>query len=202
MDKEHNSGTSLKKEVSSHFIGEPIGKDTETELLSLARKSITSAVREGKKIQLPNLSGEMALHRGAFVTLTRHGQLRGCIGRIAGDTPLGQVVAEYAVLSALEDNRFSPVRTNELDSIKISISVMSPMKEISGPEEFKVGIHGILIQKNGRQAIFLPQVAPEQGWDRDTTLDHLCLKAWLPEKAWKEPDCKFFIYTAQIFGEE
>jgi AMMECR1 domain-containing protein len=78
---------------------------------------------------------------------------------------------------------------------------MSPFKKINSPMDFIPGIHGILLKNKGRQAIFLPQVAPEQGWDRETTLVNLCRKAWLPDNAWQEDSCEFFIYTAQVFEE-
>lgn len=199
-----NSGieNTSKQSVSSHFIGTPVSPETQKVLLKLARQAITCALKEGRTAPLPELIGELALERGAFVTLTINGNLRGCIGRIVGDTALGRIVPQYAVLSALEDHRFRPLSIDELDRVNISISVLSPMKEVAGAEDFIPGIHGILIQKNGRQAIFLPQVAPEQGWNREQTLSHLCMKAGLHQNAWKEPDCKFFVHTAQVFSED
>lgn len=192
---------SEKTAVSSHFIGEPLDVESQRELLAIARKCITAAVTGVKKPDIGKIDGQLAWKRGAFVTLEINGNLRGCIGHITDDIPIAEVVAEYAVLSAMNDTRFSPVTSEELPKIEISISAMSPIVEVKSHEDFKVGIHGILIKKNGRQAIFLPQVAVEQGWDKETTLKHLCMKAWLSPEAWKDPDCRFFVYTAQVFCE-
>lgn len=191
-----------KTSVNQHFIGEPLGIESQKELLAIARKCITAAVTGIKKPDIGKPSEELAWKRGAFVTLEINGNLRGCIGHIADDMPVAEVVAEYAVLSAMNDTRFSPVTPDELSKMEISISAMSPIVEVRSHEDFRVGIHGILIKKNGRQAIFLPQVAVEQKWDKETTLRHLCAKAWLPQDAWKEPDCRFFVYTAQVFREK
>ena len=93
------------------------------------------------------------------------------------------------------------MRPDELKDITVEISVLTPFHEVPGPEAFVPGKHGIYIEKGLRGAVFLPQVAPEQGWDRAQTLSHLCQKAGLPPDEWRKPGMKFFIFTAQVFGE-
>ena len=106
-----------------------------------------------------------------------------------------------AVASALEDPRFPPVRLAELAQLDLEISILTPMQPVSGPEAFVVGRHGVVLAAQGRRAVFLPQVAPEQGWDRDTTLTQLSLKAGLPPDAWRSSSARFEVFEAQVFGE-
>ena len=135
------------------------------------------------------------------MTLQEKGRLRGCIGYILARSPLYQTVIDNAVNAALHDYRFAPVQAKELKDIQIEISVLSPLRDIGGPEEFIVGKHGVWMHKGGRSAVFLPQVAPEQGWDRETTLQQLSMKAGLPPDAWKH-GARFEVFTAQVFHEE
>jgi AmmeMemoRadiSam system protein A len=103
--------------------------------------------------------------------------------------------------SSTNDTRFIPVSEDELTDLEIDISVLSPIKKITGPEKFIPGKHGIIIRMLGSGAVFLPQVAPEQGWNREETLCHLCKKAGLPAYAWKDDDMEFFIFTAEVIYE-
>ncbi len=135
---------------------------------------------------------------GAFVTLTRDGTLRGCIGYIEGIKPLMDAVAENAASAAVRDPRFPPVTPEEVPALELEISALSPLHRVRGPEDIIIGTHGILLGKNGRQAVFLPQVATEQGWDLETTLDHLALKAGLPPGAWRD-NTEFRVFTAEVF---
>ena len=115
--------------------------------------------------------------------------------------PLYQTVAQMAVAAASEDPRFEPVRAGELKDIELEISVLSLARQVRGPEDFEVGRHGIIIRKGGGGAVFLPQVAPEQHWTREQTLDNLCLKAGWPPDEWRKPGMAFYTFTAQVFGE-
>jgi AmmeMemoRadiSam system protein A len=115
--------------------------------------------------------------------------------------PLHETVRRMSVESATADPRFPAVAAAELKEIEIEISALTTAEPISGPAEFQVGRDGIIIRKGGSGAVFLPQVAPEQGWDRDQTLTHLCRKAGLPGEEWKKPGMKFFTFTAQVFDE-
>lgn len=136
--------------------------------------------------------------RGAFVTLHADGRLRGCIGTIEGRRPLAAAVAACGRAAAVEDTRFSPVTPDELSNIALEISVLTPLRPVAGPEEIEAGRHGILLGKRGRQAVFLPQVAAEQGWDVPTTLGQLCLKAGLPADAWRD-GARLHVFEADVF---
>ncbi len=144
------------------------------------------------------LAGRLAGTGGAFVTLHEGGDLRGCIGTIVGHEPLALAVAANGVAAAAHDPRFAPVAPDELSNITLEVSVLTPLREVDGPERIAVGRHGILLEKNGRHAVFLPQVATEQGWDLATTLAHLCRKAGLPADAWRQ-GARLHVFEAEVF---
>lgn len=170
-------------------------------LLTLARGSIEAAL-EGKSPPRPETSSRaLATECGAFVTLEKRGALRGCIGYVRGFKPLGQTVSEMAVQAALHDPRFPPVTRDELDDLTIEVSVLSPLSPVEDVSEIEVGKHGLVIQSGGRSGLLLPQVAVDQGWDRDTFLDHTCLKAGLPPGCWRGGDVTILKFTAEVFGE-
>jgi len=147
-----------------------------------------------------SLTPALTEKRGAFVTLTSDGKLRGCIGFIEGISSLVEAVVNNAVSAAKRDPRFSPVRPEELAAIQIEISALTPLREVTGPDDIVIGRHGVVLSKGPAHSVFLPQVAPEQGWDRDTTLTHLALKAGLPPDGWRE-GARFQVFEAEIFGE-
>lgn len=136
--------------------------------------------------------------RGAFVTLTSAGQLRGCIGYIEGIKPLMEAVAENGRSAAANDPRFPPVEEKELDVIDIEISALTPLDSVDGPSDIVLGRHGVVLAKAGCRAVFLPQVAVEQGWDCETTLTHLSLKAGLGADGWRE-GAEFLVFEADVF---
>jgi AmmeMemoRadiSam system protein A len=136
-----------------------------------------------------------------FVTLNKNGNLRGCIGHIIPKKPLILAVMDNTVNSLSNDMRFGQVNEDELEEIEIDISVLSSIKKIDTPENFIPGKHGIIIRKLGASAVFLPQVATEQGWNREETLCHLCNKAGLPSFAWQDDDMEFFVFSAEVFHE-
>ncbi len=138
-------------------------------------------------------------NRGAFVSLHKKGQLRGCIGYIEGKGPLHKTIEEMADAAAFRDPRFSPVTEKELPEIDIEISVLTPLKRIVDINEIEVGKHGIYIKKEWYSGLLLPQVATEYGWDRKTFLENTCRKAGLPSSAWKEKDVEIYIFSADIF---
>jgi AmmeMemoRadiSam system protein B/AmmeMemoRadiSam system protein A len=177
-----------------------IGPADRKYLLRLARETISRYLTI-KMVPLPRLSSPILREpRGVFVTLKKRGDLRGCIGRMTPDRPLAELVAAMALQSAFEDPRFSPVTARDLPDLEIEISVLTPMKPVSGPNDIVVGRDGVLLEKGGRSAVFLPQVAPEQGWGRDEMLNHLSRKAGLPSGAWRE-GASFLTFQAIIFGE-
>lgn len=175
-------------------------------LRDVARHAMESAVRgqqpkDSLKLAAEagiDLSTRMTSQRGAFVTLTTNGRLRGCIGYIEGIKPLVDAVAENGRSAAVGDPRFSPVGVEELADIDIEISALTPLVPVAGHEDIVIGRHGVVLVKGGLRAVFLPQVAPEQGWDRDTTLTHLSLKAGLEPDAWRE-GCEFLVFEADVF---
>ncbi len=170
-------------------------------LLYIARESIASAL-EGRPPRLPaELPPKLHEPYGAFVTLHKYGELRGCIGTFHADGPLWKVVFEMARSAAFNDPRFPPLSPEELDEIEIEISVLSPMWRAS-PEEVEVGVHGIYIVRGLNRGVLLPQVAVEFGWDRETFLDHTCLKAGLPPGCWRDPETEIYLFTAEIFSEK
>ncbi len=173
-----------------------------SELLHLARKSVRAAVMQDPEpdpdIELsPAALRELSACRGAFVTLNRHGQLRGCIGEIVPARPLYRVVIDRARSAALEDPRFYPVSPAELDDLDVEVSVLTPPRPVASTDEILLGTHGVILQKRGRAAVFLPQVATEQGWDKETLLTQLARKAGLAPDDWKN-DASFMVFTAQI----
>ncbi|MCL4507162.1 MAG: AmmeMemoRadiSam system protein A [Chloroflexi bacterium] len=137
---------------------------------------------------------------GAFVTLMRQGELRGCIGHTQADMPLWQVVQQMAISAAENDPRFYPMTPDELDDLEIEISVLSPLQHISSIDEIEVGKHGLMITKGFHRGLLLPQVPTEYGWDRDTFLEALCEKAGLPPGSWRH-GATLETFTALVFGK-
>ncbi len=135
---------------------------------------------------------------GAFVTLKKHGELRGCIGYILPKEPLYRAVILNSINAAQQDYRFPPVQPEELKELELTVSVLSPPQAIASAADFQPGVHGIILHKEGRSAVFLPEVATEQGWNREQTLSHLARKAGLAEDAWKE-GASFEVFTTQHF---
>ncbi len=177
-----------------------LGEEEKVDLLRIARASIEAAVRGEPVPEFEALTPLMGEKRGAFVTLTEEGRLRGCIGHIRGIEPLYITVSSMAVAAALEDPRFDRVAPAELDDLEIEISVLTPFEKIKDPSEIVVGTHGLYIEKGYNHGLLLPQVAADYGWDRYEFLDQTCRKAGLPAGAWKE-GATIYIFSAQIFSE-
>jgi len=181
--------------------GGPLSASDRQYLLALARTTLERYFRT-ETLPLPRpTSAALRQMRGAFVTLKASGDLRGCIGHMAQDTPLALTVARMALEAALRDPRFQPVRADELEALHLEISALTPFTAVPGYGSIVVGRDGVLLEKAGRHAVFLPQVAPEEGWSREEMLRHLSLKAGLPEDAWQQ-GCTFQTFQAEVFGEE
>lgn len=176
------------------------GTKTKNEMLAAVRAHLRHRLLKKKA---PILSGDPAYNArpGLFVTLHKRGELRGCIGYIEGIRPLSKALFEMADAAAFRDPRFPALRAEELDEIDIEISLLSPLQKVDSYRDIEIGKHGIILKKGMYQAVFLPQVATEQGWDLKTTLQHLCLKAGLSVDAFLKPDCRFFVFTAEVFSE-
>jgi AmmeMemoRadiSam system protein A len=173
-------------------------------LLTLARSAIAAALAGAREPPIPDVAGAR-LHRGAFVTLEerRDGALRGCIGRIAADRPLGEVVRSVAVSAAAEDPRFPPVEREELADLRIEISVLSEPSPLDpgDAESLVIGRDGLLVRRGGAVGVLLPQVATEHGLGREAFLAAACRKAGLGAHAWREPGTAVFTFQADVFGE-
>lgn len=169
-------------------------------LLELARNTMTDFLSGRGKPEPIDLTDGMKQIAGAFVTLHLHGMLRGCIGEITPYRELYKAVIDHAVNAAVHDPRFPPVTLVDLGELDLEISALTPPVAISSYNEIELGRHGIVLEKNGHSAVFLPQVAPEQGWTLAETLTHLSLKAGLPLAAWRE-DCRFEVFEAIVFGQ-
>ncbi len=192
-------------------ISQPIQENgfslTESEkqqLLGIARNTINEYVRSEKVPELSpsKLTDALMQKAGAFVTLRKHGDLRGCIGHFDADQPLYSIVQQMAVASSTQDYRFSPVQPDEMKDIKIEISVLTPMKKISSVSEIKLGRDGIYVRKGARAGTFLPQVATETGWGLEDFLGHCARdKTGIGWDGWKDKDTEIFTYQAYVFSE-
>jgi AmmeMemoRadiSam system protein A len=182
-------------------VGVDLGlNDGEKETLRHIAKTVIQSKARGKPVpEFTVDSRTLKEKRGAFVTINRKGQLRGCIGYIKALRPLHETVEEMAAQAAFHDPRFDPVSERELPDLEIEISVLTPLKKIKDVEEIEVGKHGILMEKGFSSGLLLPQVATEYGWDRETFLEHTCYKAGLPKDAWKDEDTVICIFSADIF---
>jgi AmmeMemoRadiSam system protein A len=169
-------------------------------LLALAREAI---VAYASGLELVTSVSEPIAERlgGAFVTLHKHGELRGCIGHIEVDQLLGQVVPRCAVAAASTDPRFPPVSLAEVPELEIEISLLGPLEPIAGPADIIVGRHGLVVERDWHRGLLLPQVANEWGWDAQTFLGQTCHKAGLPQDAWKHW-VKMWRFEAEVFSEK
>ncbi|MBQ7190481.1 MAG: AmmeMemoRadiSam system protein B [Kiritimatiellae bacterium] len=175
-------------------------------LLRVARESVEHAVRTDSPYRADHFSASAPkatlAKMGAFVTLNDKatGALRGCIGEILPMRPLVEAVTARAADSALRDPRFSPVTPRELSGLRVEVSALTPPKPVASWRDIVLGRDGMTLQKNGCFAVFLPQVAPEQGWDLASTLSYLARKAGLPSDAWRT-GASFETFQAEVFHE-
>ena len=170
------------------------------ELLRLARTTIEVYLKTREMPDYELTDSVLARRSGAFVTLRKRDELRGCIGHLRADIPLYQCVQEMAVSAATSDPRFPSLTTEELDKVNIEISVLSPLHRVTDPEQIEVGTHGLVILQAGQQGVLLPQVPVEEGWDRGEFLENLCLKVGLMRTCWTNQPT-LYAFTAVVFGE-
>lgn len=172
------------------------------ELMRVARQSLEEHFAGRGPLRPEPTTPTLGENRGAFVTLhrARGGDLRGCVGMMRSEESLVRTVARMAVSAAVDDGRFEPVTAKELPELQIEISALGPLRPIR-PEEVEVGRHGLLISHRGRRGVLLPQVPIEHGWDRETFLEHTCLKAGLTPGTWRDKDVELLGFTAEVFGE-
>lgn len=172
------------------------------EMLSIARKALETYAKDrchGKT----NPEHKRLQEKGAaFVTITKSGALRGCIGHIEARLPLHLCVREMAIAAGFEDSRFTEIMLDEIDNIEIEISVLSALVPINGPEDIVIGRDGLNIIRNPRSGLLLPQVSTKYQWDPKTFLEETCLKAGLKANDWEDPDTNIFRFEAEVFSEK
>ncbi len=169
-------------------------------LLGIARASVRHHLGLGPPPQLPD-SGPLAEPRGAFVTLRRGTELRGCIGSFKPLGTLARTVAAMSVSAASEDPRFPLVRAEEEPDLDYHVSALEPCQPMRDPAEIEIGRHGLLVTSGLHRGALLPAVAAERGWDSETFLEHTCLKAGLRPDAWREPQTVVQLFAAEEFGD-
>ena len=198
-----NGHTTSEQTTKTQACGVDLGLNAAEQqtLLKIARQAITAELNH-KDYTLPSdLSANLEMPRGAFVTLKRNGELRGCIGYIVSEQPLAETVSVCAVQAAFHDPRFNPLQKDELDGLTLEISALTPLELVKDTNTIEVGKHGLLIRHGYYQGLLLPQVPIEQGWDRETFLNQTCRKAGLPNGTWKEKGAELYRFSAQVFGE-
>jgi AmmeMemoRadiSam system protein A len=178
-----------------------LSAEARTWLLALARQVIAHVVADRDAPATQEVPAEVDVVGGCFVSLhTRAGALRGCIGTFSEGQPLWHAVRDMAIAAATRDPRFRPLSGDELEDCLIEISALSP-RQPATPQAVEVGRHGLLVARDEYSGVLLPQVATDQGWDRETFLDQTCLKARLPAEAWRDGSVTIETFTAQVFSE-
>jgi AmmeMemoRadiSam system protein A len=216
-------GTAAPGPEPATGLPEPVELDPETRaaLLRIARDAVTQAVTRGRAtapngrglppagapasaVPPPSVAVSAALARpgAAFVTLTEGGSLRGCMGCLEADRPLGETVASAGASAAVRDPRFLPVTERELPAIHIDVSVLGPAVPLREPAAFRPGIDGIIVAREGRRALLLPEVATDLGWGTRQMLDAVCEKAGLEGHAWHDPRTRLFVFRTSRASEQ
>ncbi|WP_406658261.1 TIGR00296 family protein [Methanolobus sp. ZRKC2] len=183
-------------------------EDQGKKVVKLARDAIetylwTGEMIDGSEIQLPPVFAET---RGVFVTLNKNGELRGCIGHPYADSPLKYAVTDSAISAGFRDPRFPPVSKDEMDHITVEVTILTPPERLNLapndiPSSIEIGRHGLIVKRDYRQGLLLPQVAPEHDMDEVEFLSHTCLKAGLPHDAWTT-GAEVYCFEGQIFAEK
>jgi AmmeMemoRadiSam system protein A len=167
-------------------------------LLELARQSIEACVL-GEPFSAPDMA-RLPHASGVFVTIKRGGNLRGCLGTLENRHGLAAEVVRCAADSATRDPRFPPVTSDELGDLRLELSVLGPLEPIEpSPDAFTLGVHGLVVEQDGRRGLLLPQVASEWGWTADQFLAQTCVKAGLRADAWRR-GADVYRFSAEVFG--
>ncbi|MBN2139651.1 MAG: AmmeMemoRadiSam system protein A [Desulfovibrionaceae bacterium] len=170
-------------------------------LKDLVRLSILGRLKPGGGPASPPAPPTEILRRelGAFVTLKRAGRLRGCIGKVQGSGELYRTIWEMARAAAFKDPRFPPLEASEFKGLDIEVSVLGPVTACPDPELVEIGRHGLIMSRDRRAGLLLPQVAVQWKWDRRTFLAQTCLKAGLPPEAWRDEETAISWFEAEVF---
>jgi len=190
--------------MATHLDSDPtqqLTPDERRHLLRLARTTLVDHFAGASSGDSQSRSGTLAEARGAFVTLTIDGMLRGCIGHVVAVAPLWRSVRDNALSAALRDPRFPALSAEELPGVAIEISALSPLRLITSLDEIEIGRHGLAVERGRHRGLLLPQVATEYGWDATTFLDRTCRKASLQPGCWKHPDTTLYTFSAEVFSE-
>jgi AmmeMemoRadiSam system protein A len=197
-----------KQECKSLNIDEKLGE----KLLRLARSTIELYLHNGEILDYKKNKPSISLRTGIFVTLwgkdatqaskplTESSTLRGCIGHLQSDLPLLDLVQEVALGAATRDPRFPPLTLAELDTIRIEIAILSPLRMINDLQQINVGQDGLMLEGLGKRGLLLPKVALRMGWDRESFLKGICSKAGLPFDCWPKT-CNLYAFTTVVFDE-
>ena len=172
-------------------------------LLEIARKTLCDFVRGNKPV--PEQSDDPYLtsdNYGAFVSLYKGDELRGCVGTCSPRDPLYKIIIDMTEAAASRDRRMTPVSRDELEQIRLDITVISPLVKTAQPLTLEVGKHGLLVARGRRRAVLLPQVATEHGWEMEMFLAETCLKAGLRRDDWRRSDTEISAFTALILEEK
>ncbi len=182
-------------------VGVDLGLSIEEKkiLLDIVKKTVEEVSSGKKPSKIFPETERLSENRGAFVTLYKRGMLRGCIGSLQASRPLYATVQEMAQAACSQDPRFRPVSPDELSYLEYEVSVLTPFQRVQDIDDIKVGLHGLLIRKQSRSGLLLPQVASERGWDTQTFLNETCRKAGLPPDAWKDGDTEIYFFSADVF---
>ncbi len=187
-----------KNDTSLRF---ELTKEEEKEILKLARTALEMHVRERKAPDYKTSNPKLETKCGAFVTLHKDGELRGCIGYIEAFKPLYETIIEMAQAASTKDPRFPPVSPDELADIHLEISVLSPLAPLTDFSLIEIGRHGLVVRQGYYSGLLLPQVAVEWKMDPTAFLEHTCMKAGLHKNAYKD-GAEVSYFSAQVFSEE
>jgi uncharacterized protein len=174
------------------------------QITSLARQSIAHYLEFHEYLKVPgDLPEDLYLPLGCFVTYKskNNHELKGCIGLIQAETPLIENLIQFSVHAAINDPRFPSITLEDLPELSIEVSVMGPICDLGNIEDIEVGRHGLIVNRGSNQGLLLPQVATEYNMNRETFLEHTCMKAGLPKDSYLEAETKLFYFTADIFSE-
>ncbi|MDD4355989.1 MAG: AmmeMemoRadiSam system protein B [Smithellaceae bacterium] len=199
-DEDNEKPDAASSRRAAAAVSEDLTPSDKKTLLAFARKTLSRIFTTDTVPLARGFDERLQQPWGVFVTLRKKGDLRGCIGRMIADEPLVKLVGVMSLQAAFNDRRFPQLTADELKDIEIEISVLTPMKQVAGANDIVVGRDGVLLSKDSHSAVFLPQVATEQGWNREQMLDHLCLKAGLTAGSWKK-GAKFSTFQAIVFSE-
>ncbi len=176
-------------------------KEDKKILKDIAKKSLELYIKKGDFFEFETKKESLLSQQGAFVTLKKDSELRGCIGLVVSNMPLWKTVRDMSIAAGSQDDRFSPVTEKDLDSLEYEISVLSPFEKIDDWRKIKPGHHGVLIKSGEKSGLFLPQVAKDNNWDLEELLKNLChFKAGLEPEAYKnDPEVEIYTFQAEIF---